>query len=338
MYPFRVFISYSFEDSELAQKASDILTELGYLPLWARDISPGKPFTEVIKGFIHYAHLFMPLITRSSAQRPWVHQETGYAMALNLPILPVAIDDVPGQMISGLKAVVARRDLSDFRDILAAIDLEELVDACQGQTFTNVEVSDWAERRAELLARNARRVIEMNAYGRVRQRASLSSFSIPDKDPSNPIFRKRDGLAPRSPYYHHLLREERRALEEHARAAGCDLIVDPDFCLERNGPEATQTRLRILLEFLRSMPDDKLRVALSPRARDGNLTLVGDWFSAESVSPRPGEGHRQTIFTWHAPTVLQCVRRFDEEFADLERETGSSRAAAIAKVEAVLAR
>jgi hypothetical protein len=93
-------------------------------------------------------------------------------------------------------------------------------------------------------------------------------------------------------------------LERHACQMGCDLIIDPDFCLVRNGILATRTRLQILMDFLICMPDEKIRIVLSSQAREGNLTLIGDWFSAESVSPRPGEGHRQTIFNWHSPSVL----------------------------------
>jgi hypothetical protein len=52
------------------------------------------------------------------------------------------------------------------------------------------------------------------------------------------------------------------------------------------------------------------------RAKEGSLTIVGDWFVAESMVPRP-EGYRQTVFTWHAPTVLRWVQKFDQEFKEL---------------------
>ena len=97
--------------------------------------------------------------------------------------------------------------------------------------------------------------------------------------------------------------------------------------------------MEILLKFLENMPDDQIRVAMTPRAREANLTLVGDWFSAELMSPKPGEGHRQTVFTWHAPSVLQTLRRFDEEFEELCEESpdGATRQAAIARIRAIIA-
>jgi hypothetical protein len=88
------------------------------------------------------------------------------------------------------------------------------------------------------------------------------------------------------------------------------------------------------------MPDDRVRIILSPSSREGNLTIVGDWFAADSLVPRPGLDYRQTVFYSHAPTVLYWLRQFDQEFRELERarggEDGSSRRSAVAEIEEVL--
>ena len=340
VYPLRIFISYSHEDTELASKAAEILSGIGYVPIWDKHIRPGIAFTEEIKQLILHAHIFLPLLTKNSASRPWVHQETGYAAALNIPILPVAIGAVPGEMVAQLQAVVVQPDLADLHEKITAINLEQIVLSPKGTLLQNVEISDWPERRAELLAQNCRIVAELGNFGRVRQRAALSSFSIPDKDVSDEIWDRRDGDFKRSPYYHNRLLIERLSLEQHAREAGCSLIIDPDFCLERNGRTATNVRLEILLEFLESMPDEKVSVVVSRQARGGNLTLVGDWFSAESVSPRAGEGHRQTVFTWHPPTVLGVMQKFDKQFGEIAKEQGgdlgTSRQQVIKRIKEIL--
>jgi len=71
------------------------------------------------------------------------------------------------------------------------------------------------------------------------------------------------------------------------------------------------------------------------------LTIVGDWFVAESLVPRP-EGYRQTVFSWHAPTVLRWVSAFDQQFEELYAESGlgpnKSRRKAIEKIKKIIRR
>ena len=52
----------------------------------------GERFTERIKTLISHSHVFIPLLTEVSHTRPWVHQETGFAIALRVPVLPIAVD------------------------------------------------------------------------------------------------------------------------------------------------------------------------------------------------------------------------------------------------------
>ncbi len=150
-YPYRIFLSYSHEDNLLAHVAAEHLTEMGLVPLWDKKIRPGSAFTEEIKRLIHRAHIFMPLITESSSKRPWVHQETGFAMALNIPVLPIVISSVPGEMVSQIQAVPVEPDLSDFKAKISAIDLEQVVQLPPENNLSSIEISDWAERRTELL-------------------------------------------------------------------------------------------------------------------------------------------------------------------------------------------
>lgn len=338
----RVFISYSHEDGQVAQQVAEILERKGLLPIYDRQIVPGTAFTEAIKGLIAHAHVFMPLITAHSRQRPWVHQETGYAMALNIPVLPIAIGEPPGEMLAQLQAISVREDLGDLEERLEAVDMEHLVLPVSVDPISPVEVTDWVEQRAEAMARNANRIIALGHRGRVRQRAGLSSFSIPDRDVDDPIWAVRDGHRPRGDYSHHLLREERRALEAHARAEGCDLLIDPTIETAGRTPEARKVRLTTLWEFLDSMADDQVRVVCSPRARDANITLVGDWFLAESRLHRIGEGWHQTLFNWHSPTVLAHARAFDAFFAPLLAEQPpdprTSRRLAMEKIQEEVAR
>jgi hypothetical protein len=79
-----------------------------------------------------------------------------------------------------------------------------------------------------------------------------------------------------------------------------------------------------LLEFLTSLDDDpKYQVACCLGDGIGeSVTILGDWFYAQSVSASLGAGYRQTIFTRHAPSMQTRIDLFDREFADLLTEMG----------------
>ena len=307
------------------ENAVKVLEENGYNPLCDKNIIGGKPFTDEIKKMIAHAHIFLPLLTENSSLRPWVHQETGYALAMNIPILPVAVGSVPGEMTAQLNAVTVCEDFSDFPQKVSPYDMENLVTNNPSAEITNLWVSAWAEERTKLLGDYAAWVSNLHFSGRVRQRAALSSFSIPDADLGEEIWRQRDGNVVYSQYYHSLQRIERQTLQVHAEKSGCDLLIDPDFCLERHGIEATMARLKILLEFLKDKREvNDVRVVISEKAHQANLTFIGDWFSAESVSPKVGESHSRTIFCRHAPTVLSQMRSFDDQFNKLLSQQVSS--------------
>jgi len=85
------------------------------------------------------------------------------------------------------------------------------------------------------------------------------------------------------------------------------------------------------------MPSDKARVVVQKAEIRDNLLLVGDWYLAHSISPRKGRGYLQTVFSRHAPTVLEKMEQFDEEFEeslrDFVRDGRSSRDLAIEAID-----
>lgn len=341
-YPFRVFISYSHKDRDLVTRMVGILESIGLQPLWDKNIHPGMPFTDEIKDLIARAHLFIPLITQNAQERPWVHQETGYAQALNIPILPIALEgqDIPNDMIAQLQAVVVKPGMEDLIARLQAIDLERLVLPEPHKPRAVMEVADWPESRAEMMIRYLQWVTDLGVCGQVRFRASSTTFSIPDKEINHPVWKARDGVfageTPRSDYFHHLQREELRAMERHVISCGVSLIMShPANIAAHRGDHARRARLESVQQFFSRIPDDHLKIIFFPKRESGNLVIVGDYFVAESLAPRPG-GWLQTIFNSHPPTVLQRMRRFDHEFKDLYPAYGVTRQAAIEEIQRIL--
>lgn len=250
-------------------------------------------------------------------------------MALNIPIVPLIVGHLGPEeseaipLAENLQAIRIGEDCSDLDTQLGQANLEYVVfPPYPRPRSVLVEIGEWHENRTELMARYAERVIELGEFGMLRQRGALSSFCIPSADIREPIWHRREGDKPRSGFLRTLQRSERVALERHARTCGCRLIIDEKLSYAERDFDSLKARLETLLEFMESMEDEKLQVVSRLRENEGNLTIVGDWFVADSLVPVPGAGYRQTIFTWHAPTVLSSVRAFDEQFRSICSKQG----------------
>jgi hypothetical protein len=320
-YKYRVFISYFHEDMELVERISSILQENGLQPMLDKSFASGHGFTDQIKNYITHAHVFMPVITRESITRSWIHQEIGYATALNIPVMPVCYGELPGQMISELQAVSWEMG-EDWREKnrakLSKANFDSLVRHPPRKPRPLYEVAEYQEDRTNMMVDYARRVLGLASYGHVRQKGALSSFNIPEKPINHPDWRKRYGKAKLSEYRFRLQRDERVLLEEHARKCGCSLIIDPTLPYRKFGTGARKARLNELLAFLKSMPDQLVRVAINKKMpRNSHVLIVGNWFLAESITAAMGKGYMQTIFTRYAPAIQAKLDLFDRELKEL---------------------
>lgn len=320
---YRVFISYSHEDTELVEKVVKVLEENGLTPLWDKKFALGYRFHEQIETYIAHSHVFLPIITLGSSKRGWVHQEIGYAMALNIPVLPVTKDMLPGEMIQQLQALHTSGDMEELKEQLSREVFENLVDNYRDMSKALFQCAELAEDRAVMMAGYANNILKLGQYGCVRQKGGLSSFHIPDRVLSDPVWVDRYGDHIQSQYHCRCQREERIALQKHADVAGCKLIIDPTITLERFGLKAQITRLKTLLEFLENMPDGLVQIAINSSQKvQENITIVGDWFAAESVSVLLYQGYRQTVFTRHAPSMRERIELFDREINELLSKMG----------------
>jgi len=69
--PFRVFISYSHEDVKLVRVIAEVLEKNGMTALYdKKGWQVGAGFPQEIVNFITHAHVFLPLLTKTSLKRP----------------------------------------------------------------------------------------------------------------------------------------------------------------------------------------------------------------------------------------------------------------------------
>lgn len=344
---FRVFVSYSHEELDFAKKIVEILGKLHLVVLWDQKFSVGTGFNEQIQTFISYSHIFLPIITKKSAARGWVHQEIGYAVAQNIPILPLAIDRLPDAMMQGLHALVLPRNLEGVEETITLEKFEHLVRRYRNETLASNHSARFTEDRSRMMAGYANEILLLGQTGEIRQKGGLSSFHIPFEGIMDNVWTERYGGKPQTPIHCHYLREERLALEQHARKSGCRLIINPSQEYTALGPIARIRRLECLVRFLESENGEKAQVAIDTGLNSNvSVTIIGDWIYAESVSAYHGagsspsdtsdrstreagttptrEGVWQTNFTRHAPSILDRVELFDQEFCELLRHLGWS--------------
>lgn len=328
---YRVFLSYSHQDLSIARGVDGILRRNKLRPMWDEHFAYGQGFHDQIKKFIAHAHVFLPILTHSANQRNWVHQEIGYATALNVPVLPLAVGEVPGEMIRDLHAiritqaateqasgVLPDSALDDLAEVLTPEGVERLIREHSDAKRVPFACANFPDARAEMLAEYCEDVRRLGGHGLVRQKGALSSFHIPTETIRHPIWRERYGANERSDEHCELQRRERLALTRHAELAGCKLIIDPFLTYDRYGEYARRVRLQCLYDFLNQMHDDKCQAVISRGLGHGlSNTYVGDWFAAESVLAVLGKGYYQTIFTRHAALVRSKAADFDSEFDEL---------------------
>ncbi len=317
LYPYRIFISYARDDDELATRIIEILKKLSLKPMRDRDLTAGTPFTSKIREMISRAHIFMPILTPTSVQRAWVHQEIGYATALNIPFLPIAFGNaLPNAMMGDIHAIQADFDLSGLEESLRKFDFDQLVLPPPTKPFANIEIVETPFERTQMIVKGAQWAADLGEYGMVRQQGWIGSFSIPSVTIDDPIWTKREGNSPRSTEYRALQREERNILERHGRMRGCRLILNFQMPARGVYKDSQTHRRTIFRDFLIGMPDNTVEIALSYRLDVENLLILGDHYCMDSrIYSTSGYSH--AAFFAHPPTVLRKIQQFDRIFNEL---------------------
>lgn len=345
MDKYRAFISYSREDLKLVQKIVSVLNSeaVGVQAVWDQNFAYGYGFHEQIKTFIAHAHVFLPVITDTSSHRGWVHQEIGYALALNIPVLPITVGVLPGEMIQQLHAIqlTEGEEESQLVSHLTPQVFDNLVNRVRDTSFATYECAELPEDRSRMMAEYAMSVIDLGEHGEVRQRGGLSSFHIPEDVITHPDWAVRYLPGSRGHFHCRSLRRERSALGKHAKELGCRIVVNPDIPYKELCRDARVLRLQALVKFLKDDNYPDVKVAFDKDMLDPeSLTIVGDWYCAESVSTSGGQGYRQTIFSRHAPSMRIRTELFDEDFRrllnDLNWTEENSRTKAIEAVEKLI--
>jgi hypothetical protein len=172
--------------------------------------------------------------------------------------------------------------------------------------------------RTKLIGKYCEMVYLSNKPEIVRQIGGFSSFSIPDRDLGERIWKIRKGIVPRSKEYHRLQRNERVWLERIVKNSYCKLVVFPNLKLDR-GNAATISRIKTLIEFIESNKEivDVVTIEKHEVIEKENLLIVGNRFYCDSRQADSTSGYKNTVFDWDEELVKKQVELFDEKFDKL---------------------
>ncbi|MBK6966894.1 MAG: toll/interleukin-1 receptor domain-containing protein [Bacteroidales bacterium] len=338
----RVFISYSHEDKKLVSQLEQILRENNLNPVWTDKLSGGSGFDDQIKMFIENAHIFMPVITKKSSIRGWVHQEIGFAMALHIPVFPVTTEDLtPGGMLQMIQTT--KLDMNHPEQVKVKLGSKVFEALLLHENKSPLwELAQFEEERAVKMKEYSTKANKPDYLGMVRQKGGLSSFHIPDIYIWQEQWENRYFPDKKSPYHKKVQREERQALESHASGAGCKLIVNTSYVIsEERSKTSIISRINALIGFLESGSGNKAIIAFQGKSSiHESVTIVGDLFLAESTTFKNQEGFTNTFFTRNASEISRRIKDFDDEMNDLLKEKGwtpvNSRGKAIEELKQML--
>lgn len=174
-------------------------------------------------------------------------------------------------------------------------------------------------KRTEIIANESKELFEIYGGGVIRQRAVYSSFSIPNRGENEFVWRN---LASK---HKDQLKNERLWLERHVLNKYCKLIIKPMAVsrLRSKNPKELLVRLQILDEFLKTNLANVDVVTIPEKVLYGrkHLTIVGNWFFAESNDPR-SKGWENTSIS--SKEVDLKIKEFDSEFDQLLERKGIS--------------
>jgi len=130
----RIFLSYSREDRELAERIARLLEAAGFEVWWDRQISAGESYQDVLEKELHAADHMVVLWSRNSVDSDWVKEEAEEGRTVG-KLVPVLIEQVhPPVGFRNLQAA----DLSDWDGSSDAAEFRRLLSDLESRTGQSV--------------------------------------------------------------------------------------------------------------------------------------------------------------------------------------------------------
>lgn len=194
----RFFISHSHVDKLIAAELKEHLESLGAQAFVAHeDIEPTQPWQDEMRHALDSMNVLVALLTKDFKKSKWTDQEVGYAIASEVPVMPVRIDTSPYGFMSAVQALRGSDPVATWAFTLLkyALGIDDLTPTCFKTVVNAVKrcpnyetadlvlddviplFRDWTPRRARKLVRAYNENSQVYDAVRYRNRAFLTALN-----------------------------------------------------------------------------------------------------------------------------------------------------------------
>jgi hypothetical protein len=291
------------------------------------------------------------LLVLNPDKREWKNQEIGIAFAFKIPIIPIYdkesnensndenskgltkflvplnIERDENNKIVNLEAKIRNTIEEDSRK---EIDMVNCIFAPRHFQRTEQMVNHF-DAVSRFINRYYGKFKEESDNAPIRQRGGYSSFNIPDVSPDieEDVWRDREGKSTKEKGHREKQLEEREVFDTFSEKNATTIIINPNSYFNL-GKKVQKVRLETLAKALKKNKEIKLLLD-DEIDLEYNLTIVGDFFLAETLRSSEKEGYKQTIFTTCAPYIRKRIEIFDERAYSLESNHVVNKNAAVTK-------
>lgn len=314
----KVFFSYSRQDEAIAHLLAHILNTYRIECLIDRQLLPARRFDEDLQAMIKRADVVLVLWSETASSSPWVNQEIGFAVALEKPIWPIALQETiqPSGMLSSVQSY----SLFDWSDPSRTIDqlVSTLLRTGESPGFRDHyrelqldQVISGKEARTRFIITKLHCLLSRsNCQRKVFAQAAFSTFAVsPD-----PMYRNAGG---HSEEYMDLLLAERRLFDELVRRedTAFKMIVWPVRAYDER---FMSIRYQNLIGWLKSgLGDPTISLACAEYIGPNRFIVLGDPdgdLCIEGYKLHHTSGYELTTVKYSEEKVAEAVCDFERVF------------------------
>lgn len=314
----KLFISYSHTDEIVANLLVHILKTNGIECFYDRQLPAAQAFDVNLQEMIKEADVVLLLLTKSAASSAWVNQEIGFAIAMQKPVWPLAMEeDIQPR---GLISTTQSYSLFDWSDpsrtiskLVEALETHSLHHANPYKAFGLPQVIRGKIPRTKFIV-DGLRELKQSGTSEISlcNQAAFSIFSASDE----PLYRE---IGDHSDVYIDLLLEERRIL--------CELIEEKRILLKlilwpvrAYDDKFLAIRYKYLLEWMKSTVGNNMVTYVLAQYPGPNRYIIEGEFCIEGYKLHHTSGYQMSLVHYDKSKIAMALGEFNAVFEQADKD------------------